>query len=89
MYPRLTKLIGRFICLDLANGSNILRYSGCLTEILPEYFTLITYKDDGTKECEFSGLTKNIIGLFVDHQDEQVLAAKVSMAATVEGGKSA
>ena len=79
LYRKLSELRNQFVCILRRDGVN---KSGLLTEVTPDYITMIIYEDDGSRACEFTVLTSAVEAVFTGHRDEMELAARVSWAAS-------
>lgn len=81
MYEVLSRHRKAFVCVDVANGPHVLRLSGCLLEVKPEFITLSQYDDVGVKTCEMSVPMRVVIGLYVGHRDEVELRLRAAYGA--------
>ena len=83
MYRKLAQYRNQFVCVDSMFGAKVLESSGLLTEVTPEYITMIIYDQQGGPRYEFTMPLTTLLGLSVGRPSEQKLAAEVSLAASI------
>jgi hypothetical protein len=82
LYRKLAELRNQFVCIDTVSGRSVLRNSGLLITVMPEYITLVLYDDHGERDYEFSVVMSAVLAVYTGHREEQELSLKVSLAAT-------
>ncbi len=79
--------LNQFVCVDVCSGTNLLRVSGFLLEVDPDFITMTTYDEDGVKDCESTFPMDIVMALYVGYRDERELSLKVSWALDSVKGK--